>query len=79
MWKDFTIGRSPIRLCSPSHILCVLEATENADRLELLNLDDEQYRQLPDTISDLSLCRLKAILRQYMAVTRHMHYLPFPL
>ena len=68
-----------IRLHSLSHILCVLEAAENADRLELLNLDDEQYPQLPDTISDLSLHRQKAILRQYMVAARHMHYFTFPL
>ena len=69
----------PIRLRSPSHILCVLEAAENADGLELLNLDDEQYPQLLDTISDLSLHRQQAILRQYMAMARCMHYLIFPL
>ena len=68
-----------IRLRSLSPILCVLEAAENADGLELLNLDDEQYPQLPDTISDLSLHRRKAILRQYMAAARHMHYFTFPL
>ena len=68
-----------IRLRSLSHILCVLEAAENTDGLELLNLDDEQYPQLLDTISDLSLHRRKAILRQYMAVARRMHYFTFPL
>ena len=68
-----------IRLRSLSHILCVLEAAENADRLELLNLDDKQYPQLLDTISDLSLRCRKAILRQYMAAARRMHYFTFPL
>ena len=68
-----------MRLHSLSHILCVLEAAENVDGLELLNLEDKQYPQLPDTISNLSLHRWKAILRQYMAAARCMHYFTFPL
>ena len=56
-------------------LLCLLEAAEDADDQEELTLDDDQYPQLPDTISNLSLRRRKAILRQFVAKARRMYYL----
>ena len=53
-------------------LLCLLEAAEDVDNQEELTLDDNQYPQLPDTISDLSLCHQKAILRQFVAKSRHV-------
>ena len=64
MWKEFAIHMS-----SPGyHVLliplCHLEAAEDTDGLEQLNLNEEQYPQLPETTCNLSLYCRKAILRQ---------------
>lgn len=51
-----------------------LETAEEADSLEALDFDDEQYPQLPDNVLDLRLYRRKAVLRQFMAAARSMYH-----
>ena len=75
LWKDFTIRESLSSETVFLTLLCLLEAAEDVDDQEELTLDDDQYPQLPDTISDLSLHRRKAILRQFVAKARRMYYL----
>ena len=72
MWKEFAICMSSPRYHVLLIPLCHLKAAEDADGLEQLNLNEEQYPQLPETIGNLSLYHWKAILRQYMAAARHM-------
>lgn len=48
------------------------EKTEEADSHETLVLDDAQYPQLPDDVMKRHLERWGAILRQFVAVVRHM-------
>jgi len=57
-------------LTGPSY----LETAEEADSLEALEFDDEQYPQLPENVLELRLHRRKAILRQFMAAARSMYY-----
>lgn len=51
-----------------------LETAEEADSLEALEFDDEQYPQLPESVLEFRLHRRKAILRQFMAAVRSMYY-----
>ena len=75
MWKDFTIRESLSSEAVFLALLCLLEAAEDVDDQEELTLDDNQYPQLPDTISNVSLRRQKAILRQFVAKARRRYYL----
>ena len=57
-------------LAGPLH----LETAEEADSLEALEFDNEQYPQLPDNVLEFRLHHQKAILRQFMAAARSMYY-----
>ena len=52
----------------------LLEAAEEADSHEQLELDDEQYPKLPDKVLEFRLHCRKAVLRQYMAAARSAYY-----
>ena len=47
------------------------ESAEEADSEEALELNDNQYPQLPENVLELQLHRRKAILRLFMAAARH--------
>jgi hypothetical protein len=50
------------------------ETAEEADSYQTLELDDEQYPQLPENVLELRHRPRKAILRQYMAAVRRMYH-----
>ena len=70
--KASTSVRSYLRLCPTLKYCRCVEAAEEEDSHEALELDDELYPQLPENIGELRLRRRKGIVRQFMAATRRM-------
>lgn len=70
MWRDFNIGVYFGHTSISTNTLLPLEAAEQADSKEELELDDDGYPLLPTNVIGLRLHRRKAILRQFMGATR---------
>ena len=51
-----------------------LEATEEVDSKEKLEVDDEQYPLLPSSILEFRLECWKAVIRQFMGLARSLWY-----
>ena len=56
-----------------------LEATEQADSLEKLELDAKNYPQLPENVGTFVLHQRKGTLRQFVAAARRMYYSKYVL
>ena len=53
---------------------CHLENAEEADSREKVEVNQDQYPQLPENVCELHLQYQKVILHQYMAAARHKHH-----
>ena len=71
LWKAFHIGKCT--LCS-LHNRCSqhsIELAEQSDSQEVLESDNDGYPKVLENVLELCLHRRKAILRLFMAATRH--------
>jgi hypothetical protein len=72
--KHLTSVGSDEAILPPLTGLLYLETAEEADSLEALEFDEDEYPCLPENVMELRLHQRKAILRQYMAAARRKHY-----
>ena len=70
MWKKYNIGVYLFDVSIYTDIFLSSEAAEEVDSGKTLELDDEQYPQLPESILKLWLHHQKAVLRQFMGAVR---------